>query len=150
MICQNCRKNMATAWVTCYSSQGYPYSIALCDDCKRRLAVDECTQGKCKWCGATLGDLTTGKAEFCPECYSSFGEALSDHIKRLHGSDVHRGRRPKSRITFPDEETKATTRDMLDELKEKLSFAISDERYEDAAVIRDEINKLQGVTKNGQ
>lgn len=150
MICQNCKKKMATARVTCYSAQGYPYSFALCDECKRSLAVGECTQGKCKRCGATLSELITGRAEFCPECYSSFGEALLEHIKRLHGSDLHRGRRPRSRISSPNEESKATIRDKLDELKEKLSFAISDERYEEAAVIRDEINKLQGVMENGQ
>lgn len=153
MNCQNCKKNIATSLVSCKNGQGYSYTIALCDECRKHFGKINQAVLQCPRCGAELSDLISGNAQFCPECYSSFGEALSDYLIRIHGSAIHKGKRPRDSVRNTESETekeRVASNKMIEELKSDLDSAIHEERYEDAAHIRDEIRKLQGVGDNGK
>ncbi len=101
---------------------------------------------RCVRCGATFSELTKGKKDFCPHCYIEFKDMLSSFLVKIHGSDTYKGKNGIVDLT-PDDEisnTEVTENDNLLILKQKLTSAISDERYEDAAKIRDEIRKIEG------
>ena len=117
---------------------------------------------KCDECGYTFDDIVnTGKLG-CGNCYSVFEERLDPIIKRIQGSNKHVGRIGKiidDRITkkheevnktsekqesnIKENETKSEKQNKLEKLQEELKQAIKEERYEDAAKIRDEIKKNQ-------
>ena len=102
---------------------------------------------KCPKCGLTFDDFAKNGRFGCGECYSTFGDKLESILKNLHGSSKHVGKRP-ARLAKPNinkskkkaEEPKVDEKQVkLDKLNAELQKAIKEERYEDAAKIRDEI-----------
>lgn len=105
---------------------------------------------KCPSCGASLYELTNAKRGFCPECYIAFSDELAPYFKNMHGSYLHKGRRPMSQnVTKTQTGSDNTSKNdnsnekELAELREKLNEAIQGERYEDAAKLRDRIRQLE-------
>ncbi len=124
---------------------------------------------QCDNCGMSYHEFVdTGKLG-CNHCYDIFADLLDPVLKNIHGSSTHVGRR--SRLTASDKENvakdvkNATTKnikekdnmekgsklekkakdikqDKLEKLNADLKLAIKEERYEDAAKIRDEIKGL--------
>lgn len=93
---------------------------------------------KCDLCGATYAELAKEGKVGCPECYETFAKELERTIVGIHSNAVHTGHSP-SRLRG-QLDVKRRIRALETELKE----AISDERYERAAEIRDELNTLRG------
>ncbi|MCI8636918.1 MAG: hypothetical protein HFJ36_03560 [Clostridia bacterium] len=110
---------------------------------------------KCDNCGFTFEDIrNTGKLG-CGNCYSVFEERLDPIIRRIQGANKHIGRAGKiidskieqkmknvnneSDMNKPREEKAENNK--LHELQKKLKQAIKEEKYEEAAKIRDEIKK---------
>ena len=100
--------------------------------------VPKTEEKKCTLCGATFRGLCENGKAGCPECYRVFSKEFGPTLSRLHGSAVHRGRAPGKYREKREAETKLLT------LENKLKEAISEERYEDAASLRDEIRELRG------
>ena len=106
---------------------------------------------KCDKCGYTFDDIAnTGKLG-CANCYDVFESRLDPIIKKIQGSNMHIGRLGKvseNTINENYSKVKTDTKNKIDEiskLKEDLKLAIKEERYEDAAKLRDEIsNKEKG------
>jgi protein arginine kinase activator len=93
-------------------------------------------QTACTGCGFTLHDIRTAGRLGCEKCYESFRDYLEPVIKRSHeGSLQHCGKVPKNLPTFRHHS--------VEDLKEKLATAVKDERFEDAAVLRDAIKRLE-------
>lgn len=109
---------------------------------------------QCKECGMTYDEFThTGKFG-CANCYNTFSDKIDMILKNLQASNRHVGRKGKiakpilNKVDIKSKEVKAETKidndiSKIDSLKEDLKQAIKDERYEDAAQIRDEIKKLE-------
>ena len=123
------------------------------------------TTMQCDNCGTTYDEfIDTGKFG-CSNCYDIFADGLDNVLKNIHGSARYVGRR--SNLSLEDRKTveedvqkvkgKKTTEVEKNKEKEKqhnskeekikqlnmdLKKAIKEERYEDAAKIRDEIKKL--------
>lgn len=104
---------------------------------------------QCKSCGNTFDDfLNTG--EFgCSNCYNIFEDRITPILKNLQGASKHIGRGYK-KITSKDnlkenivEKSSNKEENKLEKLKKDLQKAIKEERYEDAAKIRDEIKNLE-------
>lgn len=106
---------------------------------------------KCDNCGYTFDDIANVGRLGCSSCYEVFEERLDPIIRRVQGANRHVGRVGKmidekiekkvagnSRKENEKTENKTTK---LDKLQEELKQAIKEERYEDAAKIRDEIKK---------
>lgn len=113
---------------------------------------------KCNNCGYTFEDIAnTGKLG-CGNCYEVFEERLDPIIRKMQGANKHVGRtgkiidkkveqkmsneecQKKDRVNKKNDNKKEN---QLEKLKEDLKQAIQEERYEDAAKIRDEINKME-------
>ena len=160
MLCDNCGKNNATTHIRsvvngvvseknlcgyCAAKQGY--SGVTNNSLAGMLASmfgDVLSSGsqipkkRCPVCGASFSDIAeTGKAG-CAECYSAFYDELLPYLKRVHGSTKHTGKIPNKAplAVVPAEET-------LEDLKIQLNKLIVEEKFEQAAVVRDKIKKLE-------
>lgn len=105
---------------------------------------------KCPKCGLTYNEFVNNGKVGCGECYNAFSDRLDAILKNLHGSYKHTGRAPKNIVKEIDIQKQETQTKKVDEKQEKidklnkdLQKAIKEERYEDAAKIRDEIKKIQ-------
>ncbi|WP_080849061.1 UvrB/UvrC motif-containing protein [Cytobacillus gottheilii] len=74
----------------------------------------------------------------CAECYETFSEQLPPIFRRLHsGNETHNGKIP-ARIGGS-----IHLRKNIEELKHKMKEFIANEEFEEAAITRDEIRKLE-------
>lgn len=109
---------------------------------------------KCDNCNMTYDEFINQGKFGCPECYDVFSTKIDSILKRLHGSNKYLGRKAlrstmvdskSEKIEPKDKEGKKTVdtkKNKIEKLQEDLKKAIADERYEDAAKIRDEIKKI--------
>lgn len=115
---------------------------------------------KCPKCGLTYEDFTKKGKFGCGECYNTFSSRIESVLKNLHGSAKHRGRAPQrlaektTKLSEKDNDRQDSvqlkheplvdkTMEQIDKLNSDIKLAIKEERYEDAAKIRDEIKKLE-------
>ena len=136
---------------------------------------NELKEKVCDSCNTSFEDIiNTGKLG-CPNCYDVFSDRLDPILKRLQGANRHVGRKAeqlnndnKISKNSDDEknkkEVKSTSKgskerintssknnvqeNEIEKLQEDLKEAIKEERYEDAAKIRDEINLMRKNQKN--
>lgn len=111
--------------------------------------LNEVRELKCGSCGSTFEDIiNTGKFG-CGDCYETFESRIAPLMKEIQGSNKHEGRLQGSKNKNMNEESakrenrKEEKNDEIENLKEELKKAIKEERYEDAAKLRDEIAKKQ-------
>lgn len=108
---------------------------------------------QCKSCGMTYNEFVDNGKLGCIHCYEVFSDALNPVLKNIHGSTSHVGRRSKftvsekSNISKKVKEVKKENEadlkeNKIEKLNAELKQAIKEERYEDAAKIRDEIKKM--------
>ncbi|MDD6620426.1 MAG: UvrB/UvrC motif-containing protein [Eubacteriales bacterium] len=171
MKCQHCNQNEATTHIKKVVN-GKKEEMYLCSECAKELGVmDEFKMptmsemfsdsflgnflgagvaamnslagvDRCSSCGSSFNDIVNSGRIGCADCYDKFEDKLEPSIRKIHGKTKHIGKF----ITYSDDEKKAEEKPQvseLDSLKEQLKTAISEQRFEDAAVIRDKINELQ-------
>ena len=116
---------------------------------------------RCPRCGWSNVDFKKTGYLGCPFCYKTFNKSISPLLRRIHGNNKHIGKKPK-KITFTEpiisaqnepEETKMTGQERaaeprnkfeeLKNLKSGLELAVKEERYEDAAKLRDRIKAAE-------
>ena len=155
MLCSNCGKNEANVRYTRIIN-GEKTEFALCEDCAKKMGLEDIDFNIPINFSNFLSDFFDNGKFGCAECYDTFSNKLDSILKNLHGTSKHIGRKPKNIVKAIDtqstqkEEKAKKTEKKVDEKQEKinklnkdLQKAIKDERYEDAAKIRDEIKKLQ-------
>lgn len=107
---------------------------------------------KCLNCGMTFDEFLNKGKFGCSNCYSTFESKLDEVMKQIHGAKKHIGRRAKkleisdtsnTESNNKEEEKKSSKHEKLKDLKAKLKEAIREEKYEDAAKLRDEIKELE-------
>ncbi len=161
MLCEKCGKNAATTHIKtaingkiseqnlcgyCAAKAGYNsisgnsisgiLASMLGGTLKTQAAV---SARRCKCCGATFADIAeTGKVG-CAACYGEFENELLPYLKRIHGSVHHTGKSPEKNQLILKEEP-----NNISELKTKLAQLVAAEKYEEAALVRDEIKRLEG------
>jgi len=110
---------------------------------------------KCSNCGLSYGDFKKIGRLGCSQCYDTFSKYLAPLLRKIHGASVHTGKTPAS---FPVSEPVATKKNKVKkilkpaeeellELKEKLQIAITQENFEEAALLRDKIKELEKKIK---
>jgi protein arginine kinase activator len=95
---------------------------------------------RCDFCGSSLAEIAKEGRVGCADCYSTFYEQLRPTLQRIHGGMRHSGKAP---ALDPEAEAARQKQQTLEELREKIAAAIREERYEDAAKLRDEIQQLE-------
>lgn len=94
---------------------------------------------RCPVCGSAFSDIAESGKVGCAECYKTFYEELAPYLKRVHGSIKHTGKIPNSAplAVKPNDED-------ISSLRMELNRLVSEEKYEDAAVVRDKIKRIEG------
>lgn len=87
----------------------------------------------CEQCGIRIADFKKEGRFGCPSCYLAFKDSLKPVLEEMHVGTVHRGKVPEKSMQ------QISLSEKIKHLKEQLVQAIKDEAYEDAALIRDEL-----------
>ena len=90
----------------------------------------------CGHCGLDRSSLRRSGRYGCPDCFKAFHEDLGPLLRKIHGSEIHRGARPGNACgndTSPEE---------IESLRTELKDAVEKEEYERAAVLRDRIREI--------
>ncbi|MEG0570864.1 MAG: UvrB/UvrC motif-containing protein [Oscillospiraceae bacterium] len=153
MMCEKCGQNIATT-IFKQSINGHVQTLHICDNCAIKIGYNNLFDGfninyivndllnaskkantQCPSCGITLDQISkTGKVG-CASCYSYFNAMLTPAIEKIHGRASHTGKSPLNK-----EPLKPKTK--LCDLSDKLQEAIRLQDFEQAAILRDEIAKL--------
>ncbi|GGG05329.1 protein-arginine kinase activator protein [Paenibacillus albidus] len=105
---------------------------------KEKSAATKTTQSLvCENCGMTYSQFSKMGRFGCSSCYKYFNSALDPLFKRVHGSTGHVGKIPKRAGA------QIMARRQIDELKQELLQSITQEEFETAAQLRDQIRKLE-------
>ncbi|RNF38667.1 UvrB/UvrC motif-containing protein [Planococcus salinus] len=98
----------------------------------------------CDTCGFSFNKfLNLGKFG-CANCYDTFSPQLDEVFKRLHnGNTEHRGKIPASYGST------LKIRKEIEELRKQMQTAIEEERFEEAARLRDEVKELNTQLEGG-
>lgn len=91
----------------------------------------------CPACGLTRHEFKTRGRLGCARCYETFRPHLLRLFERVHDATRHAGRFPGRTVGRP-----ALT-DALAKLRGRLREAIAEERYEEAARLRDELRRAE-------
>ena len=91
----------------------------------------------CTTCGMNHEDFKNGGKFGCNTCIQAFSNEINALLKNIHGSTKHTGKFPKTHGNI------IKTKHQVDSLRHDLKKAIEDENYEQAALLRDQIRKLE-------
>ncbi len=158
MECQECKQNSATVHLTKIVNDQVS-EIHLCESCaweKGDFGPDFSIQDmiasilnfdmapspedratRCETCGMTYRDFYKQGKLGCADCIRYFGEDFQQILHRVQGKLTHTGKIPQ-RIGG-DVMLKRDIR----ELKESLQRKVIEEKFEEAALIRDQIRELE-------
>jgi protein arginine kinase activator len=161
MLCCVCKEKPATVHLTQIAGDKVQ-KVDLCEECAKQKGVNdpagfsladlllglgasqeiEQSPGgpnlKCPQCGYSQADFKKSGRLGCPTCYTTFAEGLEGLLKSMHKGTRHNGKVP---------EGQRQTRDLSERLKslqKRLTRAIEEENFEQAAVLRDEIKQMAG------
>ncbi len=90
----------------------------------------------CPNCGCDDASFRGSGRFGCPECYDAFGPIVHDVLRKMQPGPAHQGKVPvcgvERRETFLEKEN----------LRRELESAVREERFEDAATLRDRLRNL--------
>ena len=153
-LCEQCHAKPAVTYCTKIFADGV-VNVAVCRDCSTRLknldgyklaysdgffmpAYDTenvVRENKgCSVCGMSLQRFIDTGYLGCPECYRTCAPYLTPVVKRIQGSTRHAGKVPKVLHAGGG----GTRR----RLEQELERAVAEQRFEDAAKLRDKLNRL--------
>lgn len=92
---------------------------------------------QCSECGITYNEFRKVGRFGCKNDYDVFQKMLVKLLAHIHESSKHRGKVPK------DFAAKESLTKQLADLQQQLQQAVVEEKYEQAAEIRDDINRLK-------
>jgi protein arginine kinase activator len=106
--------------------------------------LDELDQQVCPNCGISFKEFRAQGRLGCPHDYVAFENELLPLLENIHGETSHCGKVPK-RAPFSSQQQFE-----LIKLRSELRSAVDEERYEDAARIRDEIRQAELSPPQGE
>lgn len=159
MMCDNCGKNPATTHLKTVVN-GVVHQSHLCAYCAAKegynnfgslsltnlltsmfsdsIGTGHSANKRCECCGCSFSDIVESGRVGCSECYTTFRDELMPSLNRLHGKAFHIGAAPEKEASAKKQEI------TIKELREKLSRAVENEEFEEAARLRDEIRAIEG------
>lgn len=99
---------------------------------------DEAESLRCPCCGASFRDILRTGQVGCAECYRTFSGQLAPLIRKIHGSVSHRGK-----IAGGKDVLQVLPKAQLSVMHQQLREAIQSENFEQAALLRDKIHKME-------
>lgn len=166
-ICDKCGKNIANV---SYSENlnGHIQHINLCKECAIKMGILEDQSGitfgdvintfmggsmqnfpssqRCPKCGMRLKDIERTGYLGCSQCYETFMRYIKDMVGRFQPRVKHTGKIPNLDNSNVETSKKTNVEQKktvsIEELKGQLNELVENQKYEEAAVLRDEILKL--------
>lgn len=161
MVCEQCGKKPATVHLT-QVIEGEVKKLHLCEECAASTGFDlpgnlsvtdillgidgdsalttkpvSSLQRSCPTCHMRRSDFKKAGQFGCPDCYESFRDELNPLLRAMHRGERHVGKIPARQGVA----VRANAE--LAELEVQLREAISSERFEEAARIRDAIRSCR-------
>ena len=152
-LCEECSKELGIGNMDFNMPINFSSFLGDFFDDEKEFSPSFNTQEKivCDKCGMSYEDfINTGKFG-CENCYETFSNQINQVLKNIHGLNTHVGRGIQIKLdksvnnsVLNEKEDKKITvkKEKLEQLKSALKIAIQEERYEDAAKLRDEIKKM--------
>lgn len=94
-------------------------------------------QQSCPMCGITFYEFRNKGRLGCPHDYVCFAEELEPLVANIHGKTQHVGKVPKHSAEGSERQTR------LIQLRREIKEAVTEEDYERASKLRDEINRFE-------
>ncbi len=131
-LCEGCAKEYLSQ-----SQASKTDSAAISESDVDESALEELDQKVCPNCGIAFKEFRAQGRLGCPHDYVVFEDELLPLLENIHGETSHVGKIPKrspqaSQLQF-----------QLIKLRNELRSSVEEERYEDAARIRDSIRQLE-------
>lgn len=107
---------------------------------------------RCDYCGSSFNDIVNTGHVGCSHCYSKFDDKLEPSIRKIHGKTRHIGKNiyyteEKEAVNYEEEKKETSSvKSEKETLQEQLDKAVREQRFEDAAVLRD---KIKGIKPEG-
>jgi protein arginine kinase activator len=158
MLCECCQQHEATIHVTQVSG-GKSRELHLCESCAEESGLNvqnvmalpevlfgmagaaeedqEAAARSCPHCHMRGADFKKTGRLGCPQCYRTFARELAPMLAAMHKGPRHVGKTPAHGGTLPE-----AAGEPLDALRRLLADAVRDERFEEAARLRDRIREL--------
>lgn len=159
MKCQRCPKPVSFHITEVLAPDQYE-EVHLCEECGRKYldeplptkspppssaispipteqAVNDPSAKQCEVCGLKFVEFRNSGRLGCPDDYDEFREDLLPLLESIHGDTKHQGKIPR-RVPKPP-----VKKAELSQLRKRLSRAVAEEAYEDAARLRDQIKALE-------
>ena len=96
--------------------------------------------GQCGTCGFTPEDFRKRHRLGCPDCYEDLNHFVGPMIANMQSGTDHHGKVPARHFDAIERDRR------IRGLEDALQRAVMEERYEDAAAVRDELAKLRETT----
>ncbi len=158
MICSNCGKNNATITYK-QNINGEVINLNLCESCAHKLGIFNSFDDifspmildldyilpeeiKCKKCGYTFSKYKATGLLGCDECYNTFKKEIDSILPKIQGKNRHIGKKTLNKVKSNEELSE------IDKLKNELQNLIKDEKFEEAAIVRDKIKALEKKEEN--
>lgn len=178
MLCQICRKKRSSGHIVQIAFGRKYIDLYVCEDCAKALLenaginldeaeafsfgdflkfffstmeLDSSDAQTCPVCGSSFSDFQRKSLLGCSNCYNVFKAKLEPIIINYQGSNKHIGKGSHYKEETPilkENKPKKEPQPELETLKKELKKAINEERYEDAATIRDKIKSLEKNSKD--
>lgn len=177
MICDNCKERPASVIIT-QGYEGESVERHLCEKCafqseafhfdphqepltiqqflsqwfggadpfqpqqeRRKSSIE---QLQCPECSLTFNEFLDNGKFGCATCYDTFKERLPKVFGKLHsGHSAHTGKIPVSYNKL------FAVKRKIEDIRLKMQQAVAEERFEEAAALRDEANALQEDLESG-
>lgn len=159
MLCECCQQHEATIHLT-QMINGQTRELHFCEDCAEESGMnvqsvmsipeilfgmgtsesggsDEGKEGgkSCPNCHLRSRDFKKNARLGCPRCYEAFGVELAPMLAAMHKGPRHVGKIPESRRQGLEREGRVAA------LRMKLDAAVKAERFEEAALLRDQLRE---------
>lgn len=151
MKCSKCGKNNANITYN-QNINGEVTNLNLCEECAHKLGIFNSFDDifspmvldldyilpeeiKCKKCGYTLSKYRNSGLFGCDSCYDTFRNEIDSILLKLQGKNRN--------VQKLESNKKDKVESEEEKLRKELEQLIKDEKFEEAAVIRDKIKKLE-------
>lgn len=139
-LCEDCSKEKGVGDPASYSlaelllGQGLPAEVSAPE---AEAGAEAETAAKCPTCGYSQADFKKAGRFGCSDCYGTFGDGLGNMLKTMHKGLRHTGKVPAALQQAREAVQK------LKSLQKRLEKAVTEENFEEAAQLRDEIKRLK-------
>ena len=162
MLCESCHDKEATVHLT-QVVDGSVEKIHLCEECASKsgfdlhgpVSISDIRVGRggaldqpgaersCPRCHLRRADFKKTGRLGCPVCYETFTAELMPLVKAMHRSEQHMGKVPSR------EDVRVRMSAEIASLQKELDDAVAAENYEEAAKLRDRIQKARSKAAEG-